>query len=273
MIRVDKFYLILDELIESNYFFNLLEGFDSVLPLHTDISLTWKINETVCSGACYGIQYIAQTNTISTKQMFFSQKDETHFLYPEAEDYSKICLTYDGTFREDVALELFMVGFYSYMSQKQTLLMHASAVEYEGQGIVFTAASGVGKTTQAELWAKYKNAKILNGDKVFLKKEEDGIHAWGSPWKGASSYGCNKSAKLRAIVVLEQAEENSIQKLNVLESMQYFVPHIFFPCWDEVCEHAVLTFLDKVLEETEVYLLKCRPDEEAVELLASTIKG
>ena len=78
--------------------------------------------------------------------------------------------------------------------------------------------------------------------------------------------------KLRAIVVLEQAKENSIQKLNVLESIQYFVPHIFFPCWDEECERAVLTFLDKVLEETAVYLLKCRPDEEAVELLASVIK-
>ncbi len=269
---MDKFYLILNELIESNYLFNSLEGFEQVSSLHMDIPLKWKINEMVCSGACYGIKYISQSNTISTKQMFFSQKDKSHFLYPEAENYSKICLAHDGTFREDVALELFMVGFYSYMSQKQTLLMHASAVEYEGKGIVFTAASGVGKTTQAELWARYKNATILNGDKVFLKQERDGIHAWGSPWKGSSSYARNESAKLRAIVVLEQAEENSIQKLNVFESMQYFVPHIFLPCWDERCEQSVLTFLDKVLKETEIYLLKCRPDETAVELLEATIK-
>ena len=34
----------------------------------------------------------------------------------------------------------------------------------------------------------------------------------------------------------------------------------------------ILHFLDQVLGETEVYLLKCRPDEGAVELLASTIK-
>lgn len=269
---MDKFYLILDELIESNYSFNLLEGFNWTSSIYADTPLEWKISETVYSGACYGIQYISQPKVISAKQMFFSQKNKTHFLYTEAEDYSKLCLTYDGTFQEEVALELFVAGFYSYMSKKQTLLMHASAVEYEGQGIVFTAASGVGKTTQAELWAKYKNAKILNGDKVFLKQEEDGIHAWGSPWKGSSPYACNESAKLRAIVVLEQAKENSIQKLNVLESIQYFVPHIFFPCWDEECERAVLTFLDKVLEETAVYLLKCRPDEEAVELLASVIK-
>ena len=264
--------MILKELIECNRSFGFLEEFEKKPSLDTDFSLSWSINATMHSGSCYGIQYITQPNLISTKQMFFSQKDKTHFLYPETEDYSKLCLTYDGTFQEDVALELFAAGFYSYMSKKQTLLVHASAVKFENQGIVFTASSGVGKTTQAELWAKYKNATILNGDKVFLKQEEDGIHAWGSPWKGSSPYARNESAKLRAIVVLEQAEENSIRKLSVLESMQYFVPHIFFPCWDEECEQAVLTFLDKVLEETEIYLLKCRPDEAAVELLASVIK-
>ena len=149
--------------------------------------------------------------------------------------------------------------------------MHASAIAYGENAIVFTASSGVGKTTQAELWAKYKNAKILNGDKVFLKQEEDGIHAWGSPWKGSSPYASNESAKLRAIVVLEQAKENSIRKLTVMEAMQHFVPHVFFPCWDERCEQAVLTFLDQVLEETEIFLLKCRPDEAAVELLAERL--
>ena len=150
--------------------------------------------------------------------------------------------------------------------------MHASAVSHNGKSIVFTAPSGTGKTTQAELWAKYKGATILNGDKVFLKREEDGIHAWGSPWNGSSQYAENTSAPLRVIVVLEQAEENSIRKLNGFEVLEYVVPHVFFPSWDEHCEQAVLTFLDQVLEETEVYLLRCRPDADAVELLASTLK-
>ena len=73
-------------------------------------------------------------------------------------------------------------------------------------------------------------------------------------------------------MALEQAEENSIRKLEGFEVLEYVVPHVFFPSWDERCEQAVLTFLDQVLGETEVYLLKCRPDEGAVELLASTIK-
>ena len=72
-------------------------------------------------------------------------------------------------------------------------------------------------------------------------------------------------------MVLEQAEENSIQKLEGLDVLEYVVPHVFFPCWDERCEQAVLTFLDEVLEETVIFLLKCRPDETAVELLAARL--
>lgn len=220
---------------------------------------------------CYGIGYLSEKNE-NIKNVFFSQKGRTQMMYTCDDNYSKYKLMIDHTCTKEILSELLMVGFYSHMSLQSALLMHASAVAYEGKSIVFTASSGVGKTTQVELWAKYKGATILNGDKVFLKREEDGIHAWGSPWKGSSPYAENASAPLRAIVALEQAEENSIQKLEGLEVLEYVVPHVFFPSWDERCEQAVLTFLDQVLGETEVYLLKCRPDESAVELLASTLK-
>lgn len=235
----------------------------------TDISFTF-INEDEIE-YCYGIQYLTKGNK-HIQNVFFSQMDRSQILYTFAEDYSKFSLQINKECSKEVLSELFMVGFYSYMSLQNTLLLHASVVEHKGKSIVFTASSGVGKTTQAELWAKYKGAVILNGDKVFLKREDDGIHAWGSPWRGSSPYGENASAPLRAIVALEQAEENSIRKLEGLEVLEYVVPHVFFPAWDERCEQAVLTFLDQVLEETEVYLLKCRPDEGAVELLASTLE-
>ena len=265
-------YSILSTIIETEKPVDCLRRFEEKECKKDVPDLVLEIKDDCKDNQCYGIQYISPKQKEAIKSLFFSQKDREQYLYSSEDDYSKLHMNVDENCCEEVFLELLVAGFYSYMSQKDTILMHASAVEHEGKGIVFTAASGVGKTTQAELWEKYKNAKILNGDKVFLKQEEDGIHAWGSPWKGSSPYACNESAKLRAIVVLEQAVENSIQKLNVLESMQYFVPHVFYPCWDEQCEQAVLTFLDQVLEETEIYLLKCRPDETAVELLASVIK-
>ena len=265
-------YSILSTIIETDRPIDCLQAFECKECKDDSPHIVLETQDDSKENQCYGVQYIPQKQTQLMKSLFFSQKDKTQYLYSSEKDYSKLCMNINEKCDKITFLELLMVGFYSYMSLKDTILTHASAVECEGKGIVFTAASGVGKTTQAELWAKYKNAKILNGDKVFLKQEKDKIHAWGSPWKGSSSYARNESAKLRAIVVLEQAEENSIQKLEGLDMLEYVVPHVFFPSWDTNCEQAVLTFLDKVLEETEVYLLKCRPDEEAVELLAATIK-
>lgn len=246
-------------------------AFQMFLSCDAEADLVFTCESEGNKGNCYGIQYLAGEGR-SIKNVFFSQKDKRQMMYTFEEDYSRFFFQIDEDCVSEVFSELLMAGFYSYISLHDTLLMHASAIEYEGNGIVFTASSGVGKTTQAELWARYKGAKILNGDKVFLKREDDGIYAWGSPWKGSSPYAENASAPLRAIVALEQAEENSIRKLEGFEVLEYVVPHVFFPSWDERCEQAVLTFLDQVLGETEVYLLKCRPDEGAIELLASTIK-
>ena len=268
-----KTYQILNQTIQAVVAYDLIlpDSFQQFLSSDVESNLLFTCETDDNKDKCYGIQYLAGEGR-RIKNVFFSQKDKRQMLYTFEDDYSRFFFQIDENCTSEVFSELLMVGFYSYMALHDTLLMHASAVSYEDKSIVFTAPSGTGKTTQAELWAKHKGATILNGDKVFLKKEDDGIHAWGSPWKGSSPYAENASAPLRAIVALEQAEENSIRKLEGFEVLEYVVPHVFFPSWDERCEQAVLTFLDQVLGETEVYLLKCRPDEGAVELLASTIK-
>ena len=124
MQRREQRYRILRETIETNLYFGLLNGFECEQSVETNILLSWHIDDTLRS-SCYGIQYIAPQDIISMKQMFFSQRDKTHLLYTKTEDYSKLCLTCDGTLREDVAFELFMVGFYSYMAKKQTLLINS----------------------------------------------------------------------------------------------------------------------------------------------------
>lgn len=221
----------------------------------------------------YGVQFFPSSVFSQIKHLFFSRTYKSNLLYTMADDYSElhICMehSYDLAF-----MELFLAGFYSYMAlHDQTLLLHASAIEHHGRAIAFTAPSGTGKTTQAELWKKYRGAEILNGDKVFVKQEEDAIHAWGSPWKGSSSYALNTSAPLDAIIVLEQAPENRIRKLDTIEAMQRFVPHVFFPSWDQACEQAVMEFLNKVMSEVDIYLLQCRPDEEAVAITGQAVWG
>lgn len=222
------------------------------------------------SHRCYGLSYLSG-NGEKINNVFFSQKDRRQMLYSYADDYSEFRLLLDADCSKEVLAELLMAGFYSYASLREALLMHASAVCVNDKAIVFTAASGVGKTTQAELWQKYRNATIINGDKVFLTKESEKIVAWGSPWNGSSQYAENIGAEAAAIIVLEQAEENRIRKLQGMEMLEKLLPHVFFPNWDAKCERAVLGILDELLARTDVYLLSCRPDEDAVALVEKTV--
>lgn len=219
---------------------------------------------------CYGLRYLSG-NGAKINNVFFSQKDRRQMLYSFADDYSELRLQLDPECEKDILSELMAVGFYSYASLRGALLMHASAVCLNDKAIVFTASSGVGKTTQAELWQKYRNATVINGDKVFLTKESEKIVAWGSPWNGSSPYAENIGAETAAIIVLEQAEENSIRKLQGMEMLEKLLPHVFFPNWDANCERAVLGLLDELLARTDVYLLCCCPDEDAVALVEKTV--
>lgn len=52
----------------------------------------------------------------------------------------------------------FLQMFYTHAVKKQMLQMHSSLINIYGYGLMFLGSSGIGKTTQAELWNKYREA-------------------------------------------------------------------------------------------------------------------
>ena len=147
-----------------------------------------------------------------------------------------------------------------------TLFMHASAVDLNGGGMIFAGFSGVGKTTQAQLWQKYLGADIINGDKAFIRDTDSGFFAFGCPWKGSSEYCLNTKTALKGIVILSQAAENKITRLDSAKAVELFMPHVFLPHWDALCLQDALSTLDRLVQKIPMWLLECRPDEAAVRL-------
>lgn len=212
---------------------------------------------------CHSVQYtdkVCEHFLRGTKgDILFADSDWTH-----AESY------YLSESDNDFALAL--AAICSRFSYHDALLAHASFIRIDHKGILFTGFSGVGKTTQAELWKKYRNAEIVNGDKAFVREIDSEFFAYGLPWKGSSCYCINEKAPLSAVVVLRKSTENRISLLGK-NAMEYFMPHIFFPHWDKACLNKALDTFDHLLKAVPVYLLECRPDEEAVSLTYNTIFG
>lgn len=166
---------------------------------------------------------------------------------------------------------LALAAICSRFARFDTVLAHAAAVAYREEGVVFVGPSGIGKTTQAQLWQRHLDAQIINGDKILLRCFPDGIRACGLPWKGSSPYCLDRQVPLRAVVALRQSGEDRIRRLTVLECMEYFLPHVFLPHWDPACLDLALDTVSQLIEQLPMYLLECCPDEAAVELTRKTI--
>lgn len=185
------------------------------------------------------------------------------------EDWSRVTAYAPGA--KDPERALILAALCSRFAFFDTVLLHASFVDYQGDGIVFVGPSGIGKTTQAQLWNEHLGADIVNGDKVLLRRFSDEICAYGLPWKGSSPYCLNRKAPVRGIVALRQAETNRIRRLSSLECIEYFVPHVFLPYWDAQCVERALDTVDQIVSRIPVWLLECRPDADAVLLTKETI--
>lgn len=154
------------------------------------------------------------------------------------------------------------------------IMIHAAAIEYDGKGLMFCAPSGTGKSTQAELWRNYLGAEILNGDRSVIRMFENQSFVYGSPWCGSSAQYVNKRSPLNAIVMLEQAKTNELRLLDSKEALLKLLPRCFLPYYDDNGKMMDMAFetIHKIVSSTSIYLLKCKPDREAVELVYQCIR-
>ena len=150
-------------------------------------------------------------------------------------------------------------------------MLHAAFIRWQEKGILFTAPSGTGKSTQADLWEKYEGAEILNGDRAGLRCIEGCWTAFGLPLAGSSYIYRNESAPADTIVVLRQSPENRIRRLGPAEAFRYLYPEVTVHQWHRPWVEKASSMLLDLISHVPVWLLECRPDQGAVRLLKETI--
>lgn len=152
--------------------------------------------------------------------------------------------------------------------KKKVVPIHASTIVKDTEAVLFLGESGTGKSTHTRLWLQYiENTYLLNDDAPLLRIENDKIFVCGSPWSGKTHCYQQEIVPLKAIVRLSQYPENKISRSNKLNSIG--VIHPSFPpflAYDELFSEEIISYIDKILKDTSVYELKCRPDRIAAEV-------
>ena len=142
-------------------------------------------------------------------------------------------------------------------------LLHSSVVEYNGFAYAFLGHSGVGKSTHSKLWLKYLDgAKVLNGDKPIVGYKNGKFIVYGTPWQGKEGFGYNGKAELKCACFIEQAKQNSIERISVDDFTKRIFNQTIMP---ETHDGAVKTLelLDKFVKTIPAYVLNCDISEEA----------
>lgn len=165
-----------------------------------------------------------------------------------------------------------MLGLEQLLLRHDGLILHSSLIRWQGHGILFSAPSGTGKSTQASLWEKYMKAEILNGDRAGIRYVNGHWTAYGLPYAGSSHIYRKESAPIRAIVVLRQGPENLISPMTTAAALRALFPEFSAHRWNPAFMNKVLDIASAMLREIPVYCLECRPDYGAVQLLFNTLK-
>lgn len=163
-------------------------------------------------------------------------------------------------------------SFHRQLLIRDGCVLHASYVDHRGEAILFTGPSGIGKSTQADLWVKYTGAEVINGDRVALRNYNGRWTAFGYPCCGTSGICIYRSMPVKAIVVLAQASDNRIEVLTPASKVRTLVSAIEIYPWDSEEVNMALRISQNIASEVPVIKLSCRPDRDAVEVLKTYLE-
>ena len=159
-----------------------------------------------------------------------------------------------------------------HLAQRRGFLLHASFIKWKNSAILFTAPSGTGKSTQAELWRNLRGAEIINGDRCAVTVEKEAITAWGVPFCGTSGIFRNTSAPLAAIVYLSQAPESSVNKLTGFRAFRCIWEGCSVNVWNKADVAHCTGAVEETVQRIPILHLSCTPDETAVRVLEECLR-
>jgi hypothetical protein len=233
-----------------------------------------KLGEFLCGDECKKIynQSFRRMDDLMIMTVYDPyRQDVPGYSITMSEDYS--CVDFVPHIKEyrHYDLQWMMYPFEGKALYKGGIVLHGAAIEYNGAGIVFTGISGSGKSTQAHLWQKYRDALILNGDCPYIRIIDGVPKVFGTPWCGTSGESIRRSAALKAVVYIKKGERNLLRELTGNDAFLAVLSNVLRPNFDDKTLDLAIENLQKLIRHIRVFEITSTISEEAVEVLEKEI--
>jgi hypothetical protein len=181
---------------------------------------------------------------------------------------AQVCVKENWSFGVNNAM---MVMYALATANSQTALFHSSVVSYQDKAYMFLGHSGTGKSTHSSLWLKYiEGTELVNDDNPVVRILDGVARVYGSPWSGKTPCYRNVVYPVGAIVKLDQAPYNEIQRQKGIMAYAAIVPSISGKRWDKQLAEGLHETENLLAQMVPVWHLDCLPDEAAARLCCNT---
>ena len=162
-------------------------------------------------------------------------------------------------------------GLFDILADAGMLVLHSAyIVTRQGEGILFSGPSGIGKSTQAALWQRYGAAQTVNGDRALVRPDTGTVS--GVMYAGTSGICRNVTAPLRAVVLLHQAPESRVTDIRPQEAFARVLSQCAYYQWDPASAARMTELAARLVTNVPVRQLDCRADESAVRALEEALR-
>lgn len=155
---------------------------------------------------------------------------------------------------------------YLLLAQKHRMVMlHSASILYQGRAWLFSASSGTGKSTHANLWHSLLKAPVLNGDLNLLAFSGGQPVIHGIPWCGTSGISTKETYPLGGILLLKQAEKDFIEELSFGQKQLLVLQRLISPSWNPQMQEQNLQFTQELAKHILICRLHCTKESSALE--------
>lgn len=160
-------------------------------------------------------------------------------------------------------------------SSYDTVLTHASCVEYKNKAYLFLGKSGTGKSTHSRMWMRaLDGVELMNDDHPIIRINEDGTAiAYGSPWSGKTKCYKNVQAPIGGIVRISRASYNKVRRLSIIESYASLMTSCSGMIWEKGLADGRDKTIQQIIKSVPCWVMECLPNEGAAKVCSEGVSG
>lgn len=216
---------------------------------------------------------LAELNIVIHNNYSFVKDMCKDYIVDDSKTDFEVVATDDEIMAEDDGSGLYIgylesLAIYRKIAEKlpeyNAFLMHGVVIDVDSLGIVFTARSGVGKTTHSRLWQELLGNKVtvVNGDKPIIRYKDGNPYAYGTPWAGKEEMHKNTRVLISKVCFIERCEYNECLKLEGAKVFYKLFPQVYRPKTQKNML-ATIDMVANLIAVNDFYTIKCNMDLSA----------